>query len=286
MSTPTLFDLARKIDSLDPETAWKERLDLAEQMKAQLGKRHEEFDRRYEGLLRKTPAHASPAVVVLEKMGLVATPAPSPNAQTEMLDLPLQDEPPAAPAENDPTEAPAWVRPLITSTMELAAQEVLEQLDRLPAGVRDQAISEISRRVTSALMLVLEDGLNIPTDKNPEDLAAEYLRRAKEAERPHVNNPAGSAQEPGAPLTEAERIAQAASAYRAWRTLSLAPHVGVEELAKASLAWTTARDSFEKGSAAAARLKVATAEIDREIEEEKQRPARYPNQLPGAIPVP
>lgn len=47
----TLTDLAQQLDRLDPETAWKERVEIAEQMKALLGDRQAEFERGYDALL-------------------------------------------------------------------------------------------------------------------------------------------------------------------------------------------------------------------------------------------
>lgn len=336
MMTMTLLEMAKKMDRLDPETAWKERLDLGEQMKAQLGARYAAFERYHDVLLapsrveitgRKEGDHAMFNIpggpiqeIVLTAEGTEAkikltslfhgsknllgkkqregVPVPgrlelgldfSDGAETV---LAFQSEGPGSVdvlfVRSD--LAAAALRLLAAHVAEPtpeASQETARAPEAAAEGTGDNALLRVEKRVRLAreaaekasdrivrsaviaqLDLVLKEIAMLREDDGPAKMAAE------------PDPPPESA-----PLTEEQRIAQAADAYRAWRTLSLAPQVGADELAKASLAWTTARDTFEEGSAAAARLQVATAEIDREIDEERQRPARYPNQLPGAIPV-
>ncbi len=67
MST-TLLDLARKLDGLDPEAAWEQRIVLGEQVKKILGDKADEFARRHEEVVLR------PVEFVLRQMGLFDPP--------------------------------------------------------------------------------------------------------------------------------------------------------------------------------------------------------------------
>jgi multidrug resistance efflux pump len=65
-ATPTLLDLARRIDGLDATTDWQSRTELGEALKAALGPDAEAFEARYEDAVLRPTEH------VLREMGLFA----------------------------------------------------------------------------------------------------------------------------------------------------------------------------------------------------------------------
>lgn len=181
----------------------------------------------------------------------------------------LYDLAAAATDSDRPAEAAVWA---LDAHLVLGAQDDLARIEarvRLAERACEHAADSLVRpAVLAQLVLALEE------------IAAARIR-------PQV--PAGAAAtappaDPAEVAAAADRFTEAVASYKAWRTLALQAQVDAEELARASIAWTAARDSFEGEDAA--RLQLATDQIDQAIAEERRRPSLYPNQLPGSISVP
>lgn len=320
--TSTLLDLAKKLDGLDPTTAWKERLEIAEQMKEKLGARQADFEQCYDALLAParvelTGRKEGDEVMLLLPSGpireIVLT-AEDPKAKVRLTSLfhgawnLLHKKVPNG------VSVPGRL-PLACDFIDCASTVMAFQSDG-PASVGVLFVrsnpAEAALRILAARMAA-EDAPEAPTGDTapapakggapaapaPLETVAGWLERVEEAkdngEPTDWHSALGSLAEsmrevlglgpapaPEAPpLTEEDRIAQAAAAYRRYKTLSLQAQVQKAELKEASLSWQAERDTFDKD--AQGLLDKATRRIDQEIAEERRRPAQHPNQLPGAI---